>query len=208
MELVRRILLPGIRGAEMEDTGQALFLPSQEQALIATAAEKRRRDFALGRTCAREALEKLGHGHAVIGKAVDGAPLWPAGIVGSITHTKNYAAALAAEARNFSALGVDAERIGGVTQELWPRLMHTAEYDDLKSRAGAGKDIAATLFFSAKEAAFKTGAMKGALHFRDVQVVLKEDGPAGGLAVRLPSGQTLEGRYAVEHDLVLTMVRS
>ena len=93
---------------------------------MANAAQKRRRDFALGRACARAALSALGRGDAVIGRDDNGAPQWPAGVLGSITHTKGYAAALVAETHDAGGVGVDAERVGGVTQDLWPRLFDAA----------------------------------------------------------------------------------
>ena len=80
---------------------------------MAGAAPKRQRDFALGRACAHAALAKLGHGDAVIGRADKAHRSGPIGMVGSITHTKGYAAALVASAAAFPGIGVDAERVGG-----------------------------------------------------------------------------------------------
>jgi 4'-phosphopantetheinyl transferase EntD len=202
MGLVARLLAPGIFGAELEDTGQPLAPHPEEEVLVAKAAPKRRRDFVLGRACARAALAGLGHGGAVIGMGEGGAPLWPAGIVGSITHTSGYAVALAAEARLFSGIGVDAERVGGVTEELWSRLFDAAERDRLTGLDGTGRAILATVIFSAKEACYKAWTMKGALAFRDIHVAPDE---GGFTATR--SGETLRGRYVVEGDLVLTAAR-
>src|SRR5688572_21941564 len=101
MELMSGILAPGIFGAEVDDVGQELgHLPAEEK-LMEPWGKKRRRDFILGRNCARKALAALGHGNAVIERRGNGAPLWPDGIVGSITHTSGYAAALVADARRF-----------------------------------------------------------------------------------------------------------
>jgi len=199
MGLVARVLMPGIFGAEMEDAGHPLTSHPEEEIFVARAAPKRRRDFALGRACARAALAELGHGGAAIGQGEGGAPLWPAGIVGSITHTSGYAATLAAEARLFSGIGVDAERVGGVTQDLWPRLFDAAERDYLMGLGGESRAVMATLFFSAKETAYKAWRMRGALAFQDIHVAPDAD---GFIAAR--SGQTLRGRYAVEGDLILT----
>ena len=105
-----------------------------------------------------------------------GAPLWPAGIVGSITHTTGYAAALVAEAHLFSGLGVDAERVGGVTQDLWPRLFDAAERDHLTVLECESRAVMATLFFSAKETAYKAWRMKGALAFRDIRITPEPKG--------------------------------
>lgn len=199
MGLVAGLLAPGIFGADLEDAGQPLALHPEEEIFVAGAAPKRRRDFVLGRACARAALAGLGHGGAVIGQGEGGVPLWPAGIVGSITHTSFYAAALAAEARLFSGVGVDAERVGGVTEELWPRLFDAAERDRLMELDGASRAILATVIFSAKEACYKAWALKGALVFRDIHVAPEE---GGFTATR--SSETLRGRTVVEGDLVLT----
>ena len=199
MALLARILVPDLFGAEMADMGQPVLLFPQEEALVGKAAPKRRREFALGRACAHAALEKLGCEQGVIGRSASGAPLWPKGIVGSITHTKDYAAAVVGEARHFSGIGVDAERIGGVTRELWPRLFDDAERDYLQNLDEAVRPEIATLAFSAKEACYKVWG--GRLGFRDIHVT-----PARDRFTAVRAGRRLEGRYAVQNDLMLTAV--
>jgi 4'-phosphopantetheinyl transferase EntD len=201
MSLISGILAPGLFGAEIEDTGQAVCLHPQEECLVANAAQKRRRDFALGRACARAALLALGRDVAVIGRDDSGAPLWPAGVFGSITHTKGYAAALVAEARDIGGVGVDAERVGGVTQNLWPRLFDSAECDQLMALDAAQQKIFATLFFSAKESVYKASRPKGALAFRDIHIT-----PRDGGFTAMRSGEILRGRYVLQDDLLLTAV--
>jgi 4'-phosphopantetheinyl transferase EntD len=201
MGLLSRILAPGLFAAEMEDVGQPVFLDPQEAILVAGVSSKRRRDFTLGRGCAHEALAALGYGEAVVGMGESAAPLWPAGVVGSITHTKGYAAALVAEARHFSGVGLDAERVGGVTENLWPRLFDTAERDHLLALDPANRPVRATLFFSAKEACYKAWAVKGALLFREIHVAPEEGGFSATRA-----NEKLHGRYAVQGDLMLTAV--
>ncbi|MCX7280224.1 MAG: 4'-phosphopantetheinyl transferase superfamily protein [Alphaproteobacteria bacterium] len=196
--MIAALLPPGLSGAELRDTGQKLDLHPGEEHHVARAAEKRRRDFSLGRSCARAALAPLGHGEAAISMGADGAPQWPSGILGSITHTSRYAAAVAGEANFFLGVGVDAERVGGVTHKLWPRLFNEAEQAHLAGRIDA--DVAATLLFSAKEAAFKAWRLRGALAFRDIAIALQEDGFTADHA-----GKQLRGRHAVEGELVLTL---
>jgi 4'-phosphopantetheinyl transferase EntD len=192
--LVSRLLAPGLSGAEIWDEGQPVAVHPREEVHVARSAQKRRRDFALGRACARAALGGFGHGDAVIAKGEDGAPLWPPGIAGSITHTGGYAAALTG--KNFAGIGIDAEQVGGVTQDLWPRLFTAAEQDHL--RTGSDPLLAATLLFCAKEASYKAWALKGALVFREIEITLEED---GFIAARADA--RLSGRYAVEEGLVL-----
>jgi 4'-phosphopantetheinyl transferase EntD len=199
MALLARILVPDLHGAEIEDAGQPVILPAAEQALVQKSVPKRQREFALGRACARAALEKLGRGEAVIGRGANGAPLWPDGITGSITHTKGYACALAGAAASFSGIGVDAERVGGVTRDLWPRLFDARERDQLMALDGIGQSVMATLFFSAKEACYKAWGSEGPLSFQDIQITPHDGGFAAHRA-----GASLEGRYALEGDLMLT----
>ena len=199
MELISRILAPGIFGAEMEDAGQPVLLAPEEEALVAKAAPKRRRDFALGRSCARAALSKLGEDRVAIGRDKNGAPLWPEGVTGSITHTSGYAAALVARLGQFSGVGVDAERLGGVTQNLWPRLFDAEEREYLIGLEAEDQTRAATLFFSAKEASHKAWGIKSALVFREIHIAPRGD---GFTATR--GTENLQGRYAVAGDLMLT----
>ena len=81
----------------------------QEEAMVERAVEKRRREFATARTCAREALAELGEPAKPILSGPKGEPLWPAGVIGSITHCDGYRACAVARSSRLSALGVDAE---------------------------------------------------------------------------------------------------
>jgi len=196
MALISRLLVPGLSGAEIWDEGQAIALHPDENIYVAGSADKRRRDFALGRAAARAALAGLGHGNDVIARAGDGAPRWPRGILGSITHTKGYAAALIGASRDFANVGIDAERTGAVTEDLWPRLFSSAELERLLKQADPM--LAATLLFCAKEASYKAGAQKGVLAFREIEVSLDADKfVAAGRAARLI------GRLDVQNGVVL-----
>jgi 4'-phosphopantetheinyl transferase EntD len=179
--------------------GQELGSFPAEEMLMEWWGQKRRRDFTLGRSCARAALSKLGHEGAAIGRDKHGAPLWPDGVVGSISHTTGYAAALVARLGQFSGLGVDTERVGGVTRNLWPRLFDAEECDHLIRLETEGQKRAAALFFSAKEASHKAWGIKSALVFRDIHIAPRGDG-----FVATRGSENLQGRYAVEGDLILT----
>jgi 4'-phosphopantetheinyl transferase EntD len=200
VNLGAHILPPGIWASEMEDQGQAVRLHPAEEALVAGAGEKRRRDFALGRACARAALAQAGIADAVIARDADGKPVWPEGFVGSITHTHGYAAALAARAADFAALGVDAERVGSVTPELMPRLFDAAERDWLESLGAVRRPAMAAVLFSAKEACFKASAAGRVLAFQSIHIEVQAD----ALVARQPGVSDLEGRFAEGDGLVLT----
>ena len=200
--LVSRFLVPGMAGSEIDDTGQPVAIDPGEAVLVAQTGDKRRRDFTLGRFCAHAALTQLGGDISAIGRAPDGAPHWPASFCGSITHTSGYAAALAARRDAFLSLGLDAERVGGVTAKLWPRLFDAGECALLAALAPQQQPRAATILFSAKEASFKAWSPLGAkaLSFRDIHI--ERDGEDGFDAIS-PAG-FLKGRFVVRGDLVLT----
>ena len=203
MNLGAHILPPGIWASETEDRGQSVPLHPGEEALVAKAGEKRRRDFALGRACARAALAQAGlfqAGGVMIARDEDGKPVWPEGFVGSITHTQGYAAALAARAADFAAVGVDAERVGGVTPELMPRLFDAAERDWLESLDAVRRPAMAAVLFSAKEACFKASAAGKVLAFQGIHIEVQAD----ALVARQPGLADLQGRFAERDGLVLT----
>lgn len=192
--LLPLVLMPGVVGSEVEDHGQHVDLDAGEAAIVAAAGEKRRRDFALGRFCAHAALTQLGLLHQPVGRGPDGAPLWPDGLCGSITHTDGYAAAIIASRDSFAGIGVDAEQVGGVTEKLWPRLFSDRE----RAMLVAHKDsaVAATLLFSAKEACFKVAAPAP---FTSIEVELSD----GGFLAHSEHGE-LRGLFAARGSLVVT----
>jgi 4'-phosphopantetheinyl transferase EntD len=200
--LISHVLVPGCFGADVKDAGQDVQLRPLEVAHVADAAPKRRRDFALGRFCAHAALVQMGRDIPAILMAASGTPAWPDGVVGSITHTRGYAAALVAPQDRFRAIGIDAERIGGVTEALMPRLFEATEREWLMALDAENRAVALTIFFSAKEAFYKAFSSEMAnLPFRDMHVEMQGD----GFTVR-HGGRTVQGRLAVQGDLVVTAV--
>ena len=87
--------------------------------------------------------------------APDRQPIWPAGVVGSITHTEGLCAAVVAERKLLRGIGIDTEPACSVESALWPRILIRAELDWLASLERRDRAAAATLIFSAKEAAYK-----------------------------------------------------
>jgi 4'-phosphopantetheinyl transferase EntD len=197
LSLLARVLVPSLFGAELYDQGQTLPLHPEEERHVAGSAPKRRRDFALGRACAHAALAGLDRDSGPIARGEDGAPRWPAGLVGSITHTDGYAAALVARATDFAGLGVDAEHIGGVTSDLWPRLFSPSERETLARQPDPAG--AATLFFSAKEACHKAGRER-VLRFHDFEVA-----PADDSFTARRGGEEFQGRFVVGGGLLLAV---
>ncbi|UGT63578.1 4'-phosphopantetheinyl transferase Npt [Nocardia asteroides] len=107
--MIENILPSGIAAAELLEYPEGLRAHPAEEHLIAKSVEKRRRDFIGARHCARQALAQLGEPEVPIGKGERGMPLFPRGIVGSLTHCDGYRAAALAHALRFRSVGIDAE---------------------------------------------------------------------------------------------------
>ena len=70
------------------------ILLAAESDCIGDMVEKRRLEFTHGRYCAHQAMQLLGMSVVAIPKGTDRAPVWPDGIIGSISHSGDTAAAV------------------------------------------------------------------------------------------------------------------
>lgn len=123
---------------------------------LVKAGRTRRCEYLAGRRCARSALESLGCGNVSVPIGPDGAPGWPPGYSGSISHNKSWAAAAVAVAAH-TRPGIDCETIvDGTTFRDIANIV--AANDELKAaeRELGDRHLALTLLFSAKESVFKT----------------------------------------------------
>ncbi|MED5389131.1 MAG: 4'-phosphopantetheinyl transferase superfamily protein [Pseudomonadota bacterium] len=125
-------------------------------ASLRSAVPKRRTEYLAGRWCAREALRMLDiEGLPAMGK--DRAPAWPAGTVGSITHSKGTAEVMVADARYWLAVGLDTEQwlTAERADRLCRELLTAEERDSLRGLTPMQRANRITLIFSAKESLFK-----------------------------------------------------
>ncbi|MDM4722394.1 4'-phosphopantetheinyl transferase superfamily protein [Micromonospora sp. WMMA1363] len=189
------------------------LLPAELACLGERAVESRRRDFTAGRVCARRALAALGVPPVAVPSATDRAPVWPAGIVGAITHTRGYCAAAAARSGEIRAVGLDAEQ----HKELAPgvrRLICLPAEEAILAQLPAGTSWPAVIF-SAKETVYKIWhPLVGTwLDFHDAHLEL--DPEAGTFTARIAPARVaaapiadpptvIHGRFAVEPALIRT----
>ncbi len=136
--------------------GPLLPRPEEEKALGDAGSPRRRAQFALGRACAREALARLGvPGDVAIGRTAGRLPRWPAGYVGSITHSHDRAAAAVALAAAYRNVGVDLERLRSPSAALLERITRPAERETLRALPAPQLPLAFTALFAAKESLYK-----------------------------------------------------
>jgi 4'-phosphopantetheinyl transferase EntD len=195
--MIERILPSRIAAVESFGDGPAAELFPQEKAVIARASEKRRQEFAAARACARAALARLGLSAVAVLPGPNGAPQWPAGVTGSITHCAGYRAVAVALTRDIVSLGVDAEPNEALPGHGILKSIALAEERDRLTELSAKMPGISwdRLLFSAKESVYKTWfpLTQRWLGFADAAVTI--DHERGTFAARLlVDGPVLEGR--------------
>ena len=214
--MLAEILPPEVMAAEaFGDLPDAVLFPAEE-AVIARAVDKRRREFTTARACARAALARLGLPPAAILPGAAGAPQWPPGVVGSMTHCAGYRGSAVAWARDVLALGLDAEPDAPLPEGVLGTVAVAEERAALRALAQAAPAPCwDRLLFSAKESVYKawfplTGRWLG---FEDA--VITFDAAGGTFAARLlVPGPRLDGRlltgftgrWLARDGLVLTAI--
>ena len=130
-------------------------------------------DFVRGRYCAHKCLSQITKAQA-IEKDQNGAPIWPNGMTGSISHIKEYAGAIVAKKENYLSMGMDIEQIGRITSDLWPVIFTHNEMNYLRKFSYQSQKKVSTLFFSMKEAYYKMQypLIKSEIENDDIEVVL------------------------------------
>ncbi|MEV0692764.1 4'-phosphopantetheinyl transferase superfamily protein [Streptomyces sp. NPDC050388] len=138
------------------DEGADAPLYPEEAALMERAVEKRRREFRAVRSCARRAMEKLGVPPQPVLPGERGAPGWPAGLVGSMTHCTGYCAAALVRADDLASLGIDAEVQGPLPEGVLSSVALPGEAERIGRLAVERPEVHwDRLLFSAKEAVYK-----------------------------------------------------
>ena len=228
--MIEEILPPGVESVELFHDPDQLGLFPAEEAQIARAVDKRRREYATARRCARDAMGRLGLPPAAIIKDAKGAPQWPRGVVGSMTHTDGYRAAVLGFAMRVRSVGIDAEPHAPLPSDGVLAAVSLPEERDWLAAVGSGADGGPAgeggvhwdrLLFSAKEATYKAWypLTERWLGFEDAHITFTldagGDSPTGTFRSRLlVSGHTtagdvlthFEGRWLVRGGLVVTTI--
>jgi len=180
--------LDGIEPFEPPDVGEGLSLVcglvadhadsllSGEKVGLDRMGEGRAAEYSSGRRVAREALRLLGIGEVAI-TTRGRVPIWPAGIVGSITHSRTHALALVGWKRQHAGVGIDLEVEARVTRRIAERVLTGREHARFAG-CRSGMEDWETLLFAAKEAVYKSvNPLIGEfLGFEDVEVTPCPDG--------------------------------
>lgn len=155
--LLASILPTSVVAEECFDDPPGTYLFPSEEACLTRAVDRRRREFTTVRLCARLALAQLGVPAAPLLPGEHGAPGWPDGIIGSMTHCAGYRGAAVAPVAALHALGVDAEPALPLPGGVLDLVSSSAERDLLSAHASRYPQIPwDRLLFSAKESVYKS----------------------------------------------------
>jgi 4'-phosphopantetheinyl transferase EntD len=184
----------------------------EEEEFVRTARAKRRREFSAGRACARAAMERLGVEAKPVPVGANRVPLWPSGLVGSITHCEGFCAAAATSERFAMGLGVDAEPAEPLPGDITDRVCTPAELDWIAGASPPAGSDWARIVFSAKESVFKCHFPRAGRFFGFLDVEVQFD-PTGGSFHVVPKAEHAQvwpdlrrvgGRFIVSSTHVLT----
>ncbi|MEU6818562.1 4'-phosphopantetheinyl transferase superfamily protein [Streptomyces sp. NPDC046860] len=201
-----------------DDDPDAVLFP-EERVLVARAVAKRQREFASVRVCARRAMEKLGLPPAPVPTGERGAPLWPDGVLGSMTHCDGYRGAALARTGGLASLGIDAEVHEPLPEGVLDSVSLPAERDRHRALAAARPGVHwDRLLFSAKESVYKAWfpLTRSWLDFleADIELLPTHDGRGTFHARLLVEGPSVggtrltgfTGHWLTGDGLVLTVV--
>jgi 4'-phosphopantetheinyl transferase EntD len=214
--VIERILPPGVAVSEAFADLPGTDLFPEESRLIEKSVAARQREFATARRCAREALGVLGLPPRPVLPDRHGAPQWPDGVVGSITHCAGYRAAVIARTVDMMLLGIDAEPNTPLPEGALESIALPGEQRRVhvlnRTAPGVHWDH---LLFSMKEAVYKswypcTGQR---LEFEDADISIDPDTGRFTARLRLPAPppqiplpNRLEGRWLSHDGLLITAV--
>lgn len=166
-------------------------LYTSELAAVARAVDSRRREFSTARWLARQALQRLGQAPSPIPSGPSREPLWPVGIVGSVTHCSAICAVILGATRDYTGIGLDLEVTDAKLEDLVDIIVSPA--DSVRERNP--HDL--RLVFSAKEAVYKCvfPLFHEFLDFQDIAITINH--ASSSFSAKLKRGAT--GSHALIH---------
>lgn len=214
-ESSRDHLLDGLFDEGVHATGSALVfgpddLPAEEGALVASAIASRQREFSTGRVLARRLLARVGKSTGPLLRDDERVPLWPEGVVGSISHCSGFCVVALANREDQRGLGVDVEPDEPVEEGV-ERIVCRAEEHEWLDGAKDAEDRArrVKLVFSVKEATYKAFYPELRTFWSFQEVGIEVDLEHDRFRASLPEGpdvRVVEGRVARRGGWILSTV--
>lgn len=170
---------------------------------VQRAVRKRQRDHMAGRSCAHAALARIGRDVPHLGILPSGAPDWPKGVRGSITHCSEYVACAVSEKSQTDWLGIDAEPAEPISAEVAQVVAHGHEHEWISRAPLNGR-----ILFCAKEAVFKAWypVRQTSLDFADASLEFNAEEQTFIALIHMDGNLHLRGRWDVSDGIIATIV--
>jgi 4'-phosphopantetheinyl transferase EntD len=153
-------------------------LPESERTCVIRAVEKRRAEFSTGRFLAADGLRQLGVDTFPVERGAHNEPLWPAGIVGSISHGCGICVVALARSDVTQFIGVDVESVTADVTSVRELVMTKQEHP------ATAPDEQVRITFCAKEAVYKAIFPQVRRFVDFTEVALHFDPASGSFAAR------------------------
>lgn len=130
------------------------IIPPQD--IIEKAVTKRKAEYLAGRIVAQSGIKKLTGKNIQVSRGKNREPLWPRGIVGSITHSKETAICIVSNDDQL-LIGADIENIISTEMALsiQSEILNQSEINALQHNEDSFYNLLLTVSFSAKETLYK-----------------------------------------------------
>jgi 4'-phosphopantetheinyl transferase EntD len=187
----------------------AARLPPEELAVAAEMKGRRRRSFHAGRLAVREAALRAGLACGAVLVGPRGAPAWPAGIAGSVSHKETVAAALLARDEG-ATLGVDVELDVPRRAGIAGHVLTDEELAEHEALPEADRPRALLVRFSIKESIYKAldPYVQRYIGFKEVRVWPAADGTARVEAALRDGAFAVDAAWRAGDGFILTAVHA
>jgi len=138
-----------------DDYDELTLYPEELGILNFKAVPKRRIEFCIGRVAAHNALSKIKINNFPVLKGVHNEPLWPEGVVGSISHSGTIALAAVANKETTAGIGIDIEMLDETISQDIVQVVCTIREAIWVNQRKDRRLERLLMIFSAKESVFK-----------------------------------------------------
>lgn len=183
-------------------------LAKAERVQLGDVCGKRLAEFAAGRQQARRLISTITGTAEPLLVGDYRQPLWPQGIIGSISHSDDYCAVAVASTGLIQDLGIDVETFEALNPEVEDLVLTASEMEATKSLEGWVRK----LIFSIKESNYKCcyRRVKAFIDFKQCEVALDLDSQVHRSVIRCNNhlGQPVtihaEGKWKIETGHIFT----
>ena len=173
LEIISTLFPDSVTGIILPIDDYLSQLTPAEYKIIDSACDKRKLEFSTGRWCAKQALAIEGINNLSILSGKNREPIWPTGIVGSISHCKDECGAVIAKSNNIGAIGFDVENIKELKNDIAKIVCTKIETKWLAEQNKYPYNVMLLLIFSLKESVYKCifQHQQLAIEFKDCSII-------------------------------------